>query len=154
MVFTPKSILRLKAAVSLIADVTSGTFQPVLADPSPGAAIRQVVLCTGKVYYDLLAGRTKRKAADTALVRVEQLYPLPVDEIVESIADYPDAEVVWCQEEPANMGAWPYIALNLPEHLDGRELRRISRTASASPAAGSHNRHDAEQLAILDEVFG
>ena len=154
VVFTPKSILRLKAAVSLIADVTSGTFQPVLADPSPGAAIRQVVLCTGKVYYDLLAGRTKRKAADTALVRVEQLYPLPVDEIVESIADYPDAEVVWCQEEPANMGAWPYIALNLPEHLDGRELRRISRTASASPAAGSHNRHDAEQLAILDEVFG
>jgi len=158
IVFTPKSMLRLKAATSATESFTSGGFAPVLADPEPPAAatVTRVVLCTGKVFYDLAIGRRKRAAGDTAIVRVEQLYPLPVDELVEALADYPEAtDLVWVQEEPANMGAWPYIALNLPEHLDGRlSLRRISRKASASPAAGSSTAHEAEQVALIESALG
>ncbi len=158
VVFTPKSMLRLKAAVSPTAAFTSGGFAPVLVDPEAPAAdaVRRVLLCTGKVFYDLAAGRRKRESGDTAILRVEQLYPLPADEIVEALADYPDAEdLVWVQEEPANMGAWPYLALNLTEHLGSRlPLRRVSRRASASPAVGSSTAHEAEQLALLDAAFG
>ncbi len=154
IIFTPKSMLRLKAAASRIEDFIAGTFAPVIGDPAVPGPVRRVVLCTGKIYYDLLAARTKREVGDTALVRVEQLYPLPTDEIVEAIADYPDAELSWVQEEPANMGAWPFMALHLSDHLEGRTLHRISRAASASPAAGSHTAHDLEQQAILDAVYG
>ncbi|MEP6463063.1 MAG: multifunctional oxoglutarate decarboxylase/oxoglutarate dehydrogenase thiamine pyrophosphate-binding subunit/dihydrolipoyllysine-residue succinyltransferase subunit, partial [Frankiaceae bacterium] len=154
IVFTPKSMLRLKAAASKISDFTTGSFAPVIGDPEQPEPVRRVVLCTGKIYYDLLAARTKRGVTDTALIRVEQLFPLPADEIVEAIADYPDAELTWVQEEPANMGAWPYMAVNLTENLEGRKLGRISRAASASPAAGSHTAHDLEQQAILDAVYG
>ena len=147
--FTPKSLLRHKAAVSEVEDFTTGTFQPVLADTGAGGSVRRVLLCSGKVYYDLAAARAEHNRDDIAILRVEQLYPLPADELRRELAKYPDAELVWVQEEPANQGAWPFIALNLPEHLDGRPLLRVTRRASASPAVGSHGVHEAQQREIV-----
>lgn len=164
VVFTPKSMLRLKAASSKTEEFTSGGFRPVIGDTTvePGA-VRKIVLCSGKVYYDLEAERAKRGANDTAIIRVERLYPLPGDEIQAEIAKYPNAEkYLWAQEEPANQGAWPFIALNLIDHLDlavgadlphGERLRRISRPHSSSPAVGSAKRHQAEQAQLVAEVF-
>jgi len=157
IVFTPKSMLRLRAATSDPAELTSGTFQPVLADPrqpDPGAVTR-VVLCAGKVFYELDKKRESAGADDTAILRLEQVYPLPAAEVTAALSSYPSAEeVVWVQEEPANQGAWPFIALNLPEHLPGLPLRRVSRPATASPAAGSQTAHDAEHATLLGELFG
>jgi len=172
IVFTPKSMLRLKAAVSPMSDFTTGSFQPVLGDPLtsgtgtggavPGgsavgtadaSAVTRVVLCTGKIYYDLAEQRQKTGATDTALIRLEQLYPLPAAEVSAELAKYPAAaEVVWVQEEPANMGAWPYMAMHLPA-ATGRRLSVISRPASSAPATGSARAHAAEQAAVLDAVF-
>ena len=124
VVFTPKSLLRHKLCVSSVADFTTGTFQPVLLDdgingiPIVPADVTRVLLCTGKVYYDLLAARAERGLANTAIVRVEQLYPLPIDELRAALAPYPNAtDFAWVQEEPANQGAWSFIAMNLLEHL-------------------------------------
>jgi 2-oxoglutarate dehydrogenase complex dehydrogenase (E1) component-like enzyme len=161
VVFTPKSLLRAKAAVSAVEDFTEGGFAPVMGDPGVGgeplddAAVRRVLLCSGKVAYDLLAGRESEGTADVAVVRVEQLYPLPAEQIREALERYPNAQdVVWVQEEPANMGAWQFMAVNLPEELPaGRRLRRISRRASASPAVGSAKVHDAEQRQLVAEAF-
>ena len=152
--FTPKSLLRLKAAVSEIEDFTTGTFQPVLGDQmtDPGT-VRRVLLCSGKVYYDLAAARKEQDRNDIAIVRVEQLYPLPIDELRAELARFPDAELVWVQEEPANQGGWPFIALNLPEYLEGRPLLRASRRASASPAVGSMSIHEAQQREIVAAAF-
>jgi 2-oxoglutarate dehydrogenase E1 component len=152
--FTPKSLLRLKAATSEIEDFIGGTFQPVLPDTGADAgSVRRVLLCSGKVYYDLAAAREEQGRTDVAILRVEQLYPLPADEIRAELAKYPDAELVWVQEEPANQGAWPFIALNLPEHLGGRPLLRASRKASASPAVGSHSVHEAQQREVVATAF-
>ena len=152
--FTPKSLLRLKAAVSDLDDFTGGTFAPVLPDPAaPAGSARRVLLCTGKIYYDLAAERQKSGHDDVAIVRVEQLYPLPADSIREQLARYPDAELVWVQEEPANQGGWPFMALNLPEHLDGRALLRVSRRSTASPAVGSQRVHEAQQREIVASAF-
>lgn len=161
VVFTPKSLLRAKAAVSPVSDFTDETFRPVLPDPGVGgeplddAAVRRVLLCSGKVTYDLFAQRETDGTADTAVVRVEQLYPLPAEQIREALERYPNAsDVVWVQEEPANMGAWQFMAVNLPEHLpSGRSLRRISRRASASPAVGSAKVHEMEQKQLVAEAF-
>ena len=156
IVFTPKSMLRLRAATSRLAEFTSGGWQPVLADPDgpDAAAVRRVLLCGGKVYYDLHAARAKNDVQDTAIVRVDQLYPLPATEIVAALDTYRGAQdVVWVQEEPANQGAWPFMALNLPEHLDGRQLRRVSRPPSAAPAAGSSAIHEAEQSALVKQAL-
>lgn len=158
VIMSPKSMLRLKAAGSAIEEFTSGTFAPVLGDPDrlDPAGVTRVVLTAGKVFYDLLAARRKSGATDTALVRVEQLYPLPGELVAEALAAYPQAtDVVWAQEESANQGAWTHIALSLPEHLPaGRQLRRVSRRASASPAAGSSKVHEAEQLALVEAALG
>jgi 2-oxoglutarate decarboxylase len=156
--FTPKSLLRLKAATSELADFTGGTFQPVLPDTvADASSVRRVLLCSGKVYYDLAAERQSRierdGSSDIAIVRVEQLYPLPVDEIRAELSRFPNAELVWVQEEPANQGAWPFIALNLPEHLEGRALLRASRKASASPAVGSLSVHEAQQREVVATAF-
>jgi 2-oxoglutarate dehydrogenase E1 component len=160
VVFTPKSLLRAKAAVSEVADFTEGTFQPLLADPGVGGepldgrAVRRVLLCSGKVAYDLGAHREAEGIADTAIVRVEQLYPLAGEQVRQAMARYPEAQdVVWVQEEPANMGAWQFMALHLPEYLDGRPLRRVSRRASASPAVGSAKVHEVEQRQLVAEAF-
>ena len=164
VVFTPKLLLRLKAAASKAEEFTSGGFRPVIGDASvdPGA-VRKVVFCTGKVYYDLEAERTKRGVTDTAILRLERLYPLPGAELQAEIAKFPNAEkYLWAQEEPANQGAWPFIALNLIDHLDlavgadiphGERLRRISRPHSSSPAVGSKKRHEQEQAQLVSEVF-
>jgi 2-oxoglutarate decarboxylase len=113
-----------------------------------------VLLCAGKIYYDLVAEREKNGRTDVAIVRVEQLYPLPTDELRTALADYPGVEVVWTQEEPANQGAWPFIALNLPEYLQGRPLLRASRKPSASPAVGSMSVHEAQQREVVATAFG
>ncbi|MEU0584249.1 multifunctional oxoglutarate decarboxylase/oxoglutarate dehydrogenase thiamine pyrophosphate-binding subunit/dihydrolipoyllysine-residue succinyltransferase subunit [Streptomyces sp. NPDC006132] len=164
VVFTPKSMLRLKAAASKAEEFTTGQFQPVIGDASVDpAAVRKVVFCAGKVYYDLEAERQKRGVTDTAIIRIERLYPLPGTELQAEIKKYPNAEkYLWAQEEPANQGAWPFIALNLIDHLDlavgadipaGERLRRISRPHSSSPAVGSAKRHQAEQEQLVREVF-
>ena len=157
IVFTPKSMLRLRAATSMPEDFTEGRWQTVIPDArARKGAVRRIVLSAGKVYYDLDKQRDKADADDVALVRLEQLYPLPADELTQVLDGYGDVEdIVWAQEEPANQGAWPFIALNLPDVLgSGRTLRRVSRTASASPAAGSHNTHEIEQAQLIDGVFG
>ena len=156
IVFTPKSMLRLKAAASAMSDFTTGSFAPVLPDPGgiDPAGVRRVVLCSGKIYYDLAARRRQSGQTDTALVRVERLYPRPTQEIAAELSKYPaSAEVVWVQEEPANMGSWPYMALHLPTEL-GRRIAVVSRPASSAPASGKAKKHAAEQAAILDAVFG
>ncbi|WP_240134924.1 multifunctional oxoglutarate decarboxylase/oxoglutarate dehydrogenase thiamine pyrophosphate-binding subunit/dihydrolipoyllysine-residue succinyltransferase subunit [Streptomyces sp. MUM 178J] len=164
VVFTPKSMLRLKAAASKAEEFTVGGFRPVIGDDSVDpAAVRKVVFCAGKVYYDLEAERRKRGVTDTAIIRVERLYPLPGAELQAEIAKFPNADkYLWAQEEPANQGAWPFIALNLIDHLDlavgadiphGERLRRISRPHSSSPAVGSAKRHQQEQQQLVAEVF-
>ncbi|MFD8199274.1 multifunctional oxoglutarate decarboxylase/oxoglutarate dehydrogenase thiamine pyrophosphate-binding subunit/dihydrolipoyllysine-residue succinyltransferase subunit [Streptomyces sp. NPDC059701] len=164
VVFTPKSMLRLKAAASKAEEFTTGRFQPVIGDDSVDpAAVKKVVFTAGKVYYDLEAERKKRGVTDTAIIRIERLYPLPGAELQAEIAKYPNAEkYLWAQEEPANQGAWPFIALNLIDHLDlavgadvphGERLRRISRPHGSSPAVGSAKRHQAEQEQLVREVF-
>ncbi|HEY0400864.1 MAG TPA: multifunctional oxoglutarate decarboxylase/oxoglutarate dehydrogenase thiamine pyrophosphate-binding subunit/dihydrolipoyllysine-residue succinyltransferase subunit, partial [Blastococcus sp.] len=161
IVFTPKSLLRAKAAVSQIDDFTEQSFRPVLPDTGVGgepledAAVRRVLLCSGKVAYDLMAHRESEGLADVAVVRVEQLYPLPAEQIREQLERYPNAiDVVWVQEEPMNMGAWQFMAVNLPEDLpEGRTFRRVSRKASASPAVGSAKVHEVEQRQLVADAF-
>ncbi|WP_370457777.1 multifunctional oxoglutarate decarboxylase/oxoglutarate dehydrogenase thiamine pyrophosphate-binding subunit/dihydrolipoyllysine-residue succinyltransferase subunit [Actinoplanes sp. OR16] len=157
VVFSPKSLLRHKLAVSAVSDFTEGTFQPVLADAGvngtqlDASAVKRVLLCSGKVYYDLFQARAERGITDTAIIRMEQIYPLPVEELKALLSQYPNAEdFAWVQEEPANQGAWSFVALNLLEHLEGVRLRRISRPAAAAPAVGSAKMHDAEQAALIE----
>jgi 2-oxoglutarate dehydrogenase E1 component len=155
IVFTPKSMLRLKAAATSVEQFTTGGFRPLIADDSVDAGqVDRVVLVSGKLYWELLADRTKRKDERTALVRVEQLYPLDQEAIDEVLAQYPaEAELVWAQEEPENQGAWPFMALNLPELLNGRDLRVVSRAPSASTATGLKHIHDAEQADLVERVL-
>jgi 2-oxoglutarate dehydrogenase E1 component len=161
VVFTPKSMLRLRVATSTPDEFTSGTWKPVMDDPrvSSPDKVRRVALTSGKVCYDLDKQRIKSDRDDVAIVRVEQLYPLPTAELAEVLRRYSNAtEIVWVQEEPANQGAWPFMAVNLPAEIDGlgkdgRTLRPAARPASAAPAAGSHHTHEVEQQNLLDEVF-
>jgi 2-oxoglutarate dehydrogenase E1 component len=153
VVFTPKSMLRLKAAASGPDELTHGSFQPVIADVrSPEVdAVRRVLICSGKVYWDLDKERSKRGLNDVAILRVEQLYPTPEDEIVRLVESYPHAtDVAWVQEEPANQGPWGHMALALHARLG---MRRISRPASAATATGSGARSEAELKAFVDEAF-
>ncbi|WP_426225405.1 multifunctional oxoglutarate decarboxylase/oxoglutarate dehydrogenase thiamine pyrophosphate-binding subunit/dihydrolipoyllysine-residue succinyltransferase subunit [Pseudarthrobacter sp. DSP2-3-2b1] len=154
IIFTPKQLLRLKAAASSVEDFTTGSFRPVIGDHEQLAAnaVERVLLVSGRLYYDLLSTRQKTDDKTTAIVRVEQLYPLPQAEIEAELAKYPNAEVVWAQDEPANQGPWPFMGLNLPAALD-RHVRLVSRPASASTAAGSMKRHAAEQDSLLKQAF-
>ena len=157
IVFTPKSMLRLKAAASKLSDFTSGFFQEVIGDDSVQNASR-VIFCSGKIYHDLVAERTKLGETGTAIVRVELLYPLPIDEMIAEANKHPNANLLWVQDEPANQGPWSHIALRTSEAHGGhgfgnRTLRRISRRATASPATGSHHLHEDEQKALLLEAF-
>ncbi|RBP66329.1 2-oxoglutarate dehydrogenase E1 component [Brevibacterium sanguinis] len=155
IVFTPKSMLRLKAAANSTEDFTNGRFQPVIDDPAIDASqVDRVVLVSGKLYWELLAKREKLEDAKTALVRVEQLYPLDEPAIAEVLSRYPaGAEIVWAQEEPENQGAWPFMALNLPQLLGDRELNLVSRPASASTSTGLKHVHELQQQEIVDLVF-
>ncbi|HEX2706063.1 MAG TPA: multifunctional oxoglutarate decarboxylase/oxoglutarate dehydrogenase thiamine pyrophosphate-binding subunit/dihydrolipoyllysine-residue succinyltransferase subunit, partial [Candidatus Lustribacter sp.] len=159
IVFTPKSMLRLKAASSRPEELTTGGFRPVLPDPLAldKGAVTQVLLASGKVVHDLDAERAKRDDTATAIMRVEQLAPVPAQDVAHALHDYPNAEVVWVQDEPQNQGPWPFMALNLPGALAGfgqsRPLRVVSRKASASPATGSHKKHEIEQAELIARAF-
>ncbi len=156
VVFTPKSMLRLKAATSDVEDFTTGGFRPVIGEPFADAeqarGVDRVLLCTGKVYWDLIAHRVQSGDTRTAIVRAEQLYPFDVDAWSEALAPFGDAELVWVQEEPANQGAWPFVALNLPDVI-GRTVRHVARKASASPATGSSKKHALEQQTLVEKAF-
>ena len=161
IVFTPKQLLRLKAACSPVEDFTSGTFQPVIGETDDAVlasarkqGVDRVLLCSGRVYYDLLAHRTKTGDTRTAIVRLEQLYPLESSAIAEALAPFSGAELVWVQDEPANQGMWPYLALNLPTDLTGGVLPTlISRPEAAAPAVGTAGLHRAQQEEILRQAF-
>ena len=157
VVFTPKSMLRLKAAASSMSDFTSGTFLPVIGDTTVNNASR-LIFCSGKIYHDLVAERARLNDSSTAIVRVERLYPLPIAQMEVEAKKHPNANLLWVQDEPANQGAWPHVALSTTESIggtgvDSRVLRRISRRASASPATGSHHLHEDEAKALMDEAF-
>ena len=158
VVFEPKSMLRLKAAASSLSDFTTGTFKPLIPDDKVKNATR-LIFTSGKIYYDLLAEREKLNESSTAIVRVEQLYPLPIEQIIEQAKAHPNATLLWVQDEPANQGPWPFIALTAAEafvaheELNGRSLRRVSRRATASPATGNHHLHEEEEKALMTEAF-
>jgi 2-oxoglutarate dehydrogenase E1 component len=155
-------LLRNKAAVSALKDFGPGSsFHRVLPEAETlqaGDKIRRVVLCSGKVYYDLLADRTARKIDDVAILRLEQLYPFPEEPLAEELAKYPNAEVVWCQEEPENMGAWYFAdrrieaTLKTIDHKAGRP-RYVGRHEMAATATGLLRRHNQEQAALVEQAL-
>ena len=158
IVFEPKSMLRLKAAASGLKDFTTGTFKPFIPD-NKVSNVTRLIFTSGRVYYDLLAEREKLNEFSTAIVRVEQLYPLPIDEIIAEAKKHPKATLLWVQDEPANQGPWPFVSLATTEafiaheELSGRTLRRVSRRATASPATGNHHLHEEEEKALMTEAF-
>ncbi|MEZ3156153.1 multifunctional oxoglutarate decarboxylase/oxoglutarate dehydrogenase thiamine pyrophosphate-binding subunit/dihydrolipoyllysine-residue succinyltransferase subunit [Microbacterium sp. BWR-S6Y] len=154
VVFTPKAMLRLRGATSPVEDFLEGRFEPVLADDRglDGAAVKRVLLHAGKIHWDLRAELDKNPNPEIALVRLEQYYPAPIEELARVLAQYPNAELVWVQDEPENQGAWPFIALEVADQLD-RPVRRISRAAAASTATGSPKVHANEHAAIMKEAL-
>lgn len=155
IVFTPKAMLRLRGATSPVGAFTEGRFEPVLDDDRgiDKSAVRRVLLHSGKIHWDLKAELDKNPNPAIALVRLEQFYPAPVDELNAVLAEYPNAELVWVQDEPENQGAWPFIALEVVKHLRGRTISRVSRPAAASTATGSPKVHAVEQATIMQEAF-
>ncbi len=156
IVFTPKSMLRLRGATSSVEDFTSGTFQPVIDDPQAAAvAVERVILTSGKVYYDLRAALDKQPDPRVALVRVEQYYPMPIAELSEVLGQqrYAGAELVWVQDEPENQGAWPFISLALAKQLANNLIRVVSRPASAAPSTGSAKVHAVEQESLISRAL-
>jgi len=158
IIMSPKSLLRSPAATSALADFTGGSFRHIIPDAEgrDPKKVKRVVLCTGKVYYDLVATREERGYDDVAIVRVEQLYPLRKDDLLEILSVYADGTpVVWVQEEPKNMGAWAYMNRELQGLLAGSfHWSCVSRPLSASPATGSMKRHAKEQARIMADAFG
>ena len=154
VVFTPKSLLRAKFATSKVGDFTSGTFTSIIGDKEMNPAdVKTVLLCSGKVYYDLVAHREKTGRKDVAIIRLERLYPLPSITLPPELARFTNLQTIkWVQEEPANQGAWSFMAMNMPE-LIGRQLIGVSRSASSSPAVGSHHRHEIEQETLVTQAF-
>ncbi len=155
VILTPKSLLRHREAVSSRGELAEGGFQFVLDDPAPSGKAKRVILCTGKVYYDLLAHRRENGIGGAALVRLEQWYPFPAAPLAGALKKYlrrKGARLVWCQEEPRNMGAWPFLLPRLQEEL-GHKPVYAGRPAAASPAAGSFGRHQREQAALVQAAF-
>jgi 2-oxoglutarate dehydrogenase E1 component len=158
IVFTAKSLLRHRLSVSQLDELANGRFHTVIPETQPldPAAVTKVIFCTGKVYYDLLKEREDRERQDVAIVRIEQLYPFPVKLYKKTLQQWPNArDIVWCQEEPMNQGAWYNIQHRLVANLgEGQQLRYTGRPASAAPATGYHNVHVAQLRAFLEEAFG
>ncbi len=155
VIFTPKSLLRHKEAVSTVEDLAKGQFQRVIPDSETDPRdVKRVLLCSGKVYYDLLDARRKLGRKDVAIVRLEQLYPIN-DQLQKALAVYADGtRLVWVQEEPRNMGGWYFLNANLSRILGDRlPLSLVSRPAAASPATGSKASHDLEQQRLIDEAL-
>ena len=154
VVMTPKGLLRDARATSPVADLTRGCFEEILPDPDITKGARRVILCSGKVFYDLRDYREKNKITDTAIVRFEQIYPLHEKKLSTILSAHSsDAEIVWCQEESENMGAWSHLALRL-QNFFGRKIRYAGRDASSSPATGSLAIHLLEQNQLVQEAFG
>ena len=165
VVMSPKSLLRHPLVVSTLDELSDGHFEEVLDDPSfatPAAkkSVKKVILCSGKVYYDLLAERTAHGVKDVALVRVEQLYPFPAEKISKILAQYGKASLLWTQEEPRNMGAWTYIFNtwmggydSFQEQVGNRAIAYVGREVCASPAVGSHSLHEVEQEALIKRAL-
>ncbi|KAA0113645.1 multifunctional oxoglutarate decarboxylase/oxoglutarate dehydrogenase thiamine pyrophosphate-binding subunit/dihydrolipoyllysine-residue succinyltransferase subunit [Mycolicibacterium sp. P9-22] len=162
IVFTPKSMLRNKAAVSEVKDFTEIKFRSVLEEPTyeegigERSKVKRVLLTSGKIYYELVARKAKEQRDDVAIIRIEQLYPLPRRRLAATLDEYPNvSQYFWVQEEPANQGAWPTFGLSLPELLPEKltGIKRISRRAMSAPSSGSSKVHAVEQQEIIDEAF-
>ena len=156
VVLTPKSLLRHPRVTSTIEELAEGFFKKILPDNQiPLAKADRLILCTGKVYYDLLDARDEKKLDNVAIVRLEQLYPLDIEELMDSLSGLrKGTPVYWVQEEPTNMGAWPYIKLFFSDRLSQDfELRRVSRVESASPSTGSMAAHKLEQAELIAEAL-
>jgi 2-oxoglutarate dehydrogenase E1 component len=164
IVMSPKSLLRHPLAISSLDEFTRGGFEEVLDDqqlaPTKPESVKKVVLCSGKVYYDLLAERSALSKTDVALVRVEQLYPFPEAKLSSILGRYKNAQLVWVQEEPRNMGAWTYIFNQwlggyglFSEKVGNRGIAYIGREIAASPAVGSAKLHEKEQKEIIEKAL-
>ncbi len=159
VIMTPKSLLRNKDATSPLSEFTKGEFRTVFgtnhADIDP-AKVKRVIACSGKVVYDLVKRRDEKKAWDVAVLRIEQLYPFPHKAFTAELKKFPNAtEVVWCQDEPQNQGAWFFVQHYIHENMqDGQKLGYAGRPASASPAVGYAHLHQEQQKALLDQAFG
>ncbi|WP_290871150.1 2-oxoglutarate dehydrogenase E1 component [Aquabacterium sp.] len=158
VLFTPKSLLRNKDATSPLSEFTKGEFRTVIGEVDEtidASKVKRLIACSGKVYYDLVKKRADKKAFDTAIVRVEQLYPFPHKAFAAEVKKYPNlADLVWCQDEPQNQGAWFFVQHYIHENMaDGQRLGYAGRPASASPAVGYAHLHQEQQKALLDQAF-
>jgi len=153
VVMSPKSLLRHPAAVSRFDEFAAGAFREIIDDPQPPPKAARLILCSGKVYYDLADYRARNNVTDTAIVRLEQLYPLHRNRLAELFDAYGHAaRLIWCQEEPQNMGAWSFIAPQL-EEIFGRKPVYAGRDDAASPAVGALARHKFELASLLQDAF-
>jgi 2-oxoglutarate dehydrogenase E1 component len=158
VIMTPKSLLRNKDATSPLSEFTKGGFQTVIGEQkaiADDAKVKRVICCSGKVYYDLVKKREEKGQDDVAILRVEQLYPFPHKVFGAELKKYPNAtEIMWCQDEPQNQGAWFFIQHNIHENmLDGQKLGYAGRAASASPAVGYAHLHQEQQKALVEAAF-
>ncbi|MGQ3054805.1 MAG: 2-oxoglutarate dehydrogenase E1 component [Roseateles sp.] len=158
VIMTPKSLLRAKDATSPLADFTKGEFKTVIGEQDSAVnaeKVKRVIVCSGKVYYDLVKARAEKKSADVAVIRVEQLYPFPHKAFAAELKKYPNAtDIVWCQDEPQNQGAWFFVQHYVHENMsEGQKLGYAGRPASASPACGYAHLHQEQQKALLDQAF-
>lgn len=159
VIMTPKSLLRNKDATSPLSEFTKGEFRTVIGELNAeidAAKVKRVIACSGKVYYDLVKKRDEKKSTDVAIIRVEQLYPFPHKAFAAELKKYPAAtEIVWCQDEPQNQGAWFFVQHYIHENMtEGQKLGYAGRAASASPAVGYAHLHQEQQKALLDQAYG
>jgi 2-oxoglutarate dehydrogenase E1 component len=163
VIFTPKSLLRHKLAVSPLSEMSNGsgfrTVIPEIDAIAPPEQVRRVVICSGKVYYDLLAARRDQQITDVAIIRLEQFYPFPIRSLPSALAPYERAEVIWCQEEPENMGGWNFVDRRIEALLAGRDVKAkrpvyVGREAAASPATGLARTHNEQQAALVKAALG
>jgi 2-oxoglutarate dehydrogenase E1 component len=155
IVISPKSLLRHPMAVSPVDELTNGRFEPVLRDVATSAEVTRVVITSGKVYYDLRQARDKANA-NVGILRLEQFYPFPQRMLSEALQQYPNAStILWVQEEPRNMGAWPFLHERLQALMgQNQKLQYVGRPLAAAPATGSHHRHDDQQKALVAQALG
>jgi 2-oxoglutarate dehydrogenase E1 component len=160
VIFTPKSLLRNKDATSPLSEFTNGGFQTVIPEQDEAvvknaAKVKRIIACSGKVYYDLVKKRTEKESKDVAIIRVEQLYPFPHKAFAAEVKKYANAtDIVWCQDEPQNQGAWFFIQHNIHENMrEGQKLGYSGRAASASPAVGYSHLHQEQQKALVEGAF-
>jgi len=154
IVMSPKSLLRHKGCVSSVKDLTDGQFEEFLPDPTPAKKTETLILCSGKVFYDLIEAREEIRTPKATIVRVEQFYPFNEKKFLEVVKPFSKAKrVVWCQEEPENMGAWTFLSPML-EKLLGRKVEYVGRTPTASPATGSLTLHKREQASLVADALG